>query len=213
MRNFSLAGVLALLSSAVLAAEVAQPARCSYEYSVWNVKRKTSSRRVKVDKPYAELTAAERSPEGCTPCREDQDEVTLSNGLRFQACRKLAPAFQKALELALAGGQRIVTVVGYRAQMSRGEADAHGDRTVLSNHAFGSALDLNEEHNGLYENCEAWSPRCRLRKDGPYKPGVDPLSFTDESPVVKALGEAGFHWGGRIAGRQKDFMHFSPSGY
>jgi hypothetical protein len=31
--------------------------------------------------------------------------------------------------------------------------------------------------------------------------------------VVRAFAAAGLRWGGAAAGEQKDFMHFSPSGY
>src|SRR3954471_5168094 len=102
-----LAGVLFL-------AATAEPARCTYEYSVWNASAKASLRHVKVDKLYADLTPAEKSPTvGCTPCREDQKTVTLSNGLHFEACRALAAGFEDALEAALSDGAQIVSVVGY----------------------------------------------------------------------------------------------------
>ncbi|MBI5243751.1 MAG: M15 family metallopeptidase [Elusimicrobia bacterium] len=97
--------------------------------------------------------------------------------------------------------------------MSRGPTDGRGNRTEISNHSFGAAVDLNEENNGLYEKCFAWSKKCALRKGGRYRPGEDPLSLREESPAVVELKKAGFLWGGRIAGNQKDFMHFSPTGY
>lgn len=205
-----------LLAAALLGAAWAQepaPAQCSYTYTVWNVKARKSLIRRKVSKAYSELTPAEKGPLGCTPCVEDQVEVALSNGLKFQVCKKAAEPVKKALEAALSKGQKIVSVVGYRAQMSKGDVDKDGNRTVLSNHAFGTAVDLNEEHNGLYENCIAWGPKCRLRKGGRYRPGTDPLSLTEESPAMAEMKAAGFEWGGKIEGRQKDFMHFSPTGY
>jgi hypothetical protein len=186
--------------------------RCTYEYTVWNVKEKRSIKKVRVDKPYGELEPREKSREGCTPCEEDQETIVLSSGLKFRACRVMASRLKGAMELALAKGQAIKTVVGYRAQMSRGQVDRDGNRTELSNHAFGVAVDINEEFNGLYSNCPHWSPTCELTKGGAYSPGK-PLSLVAESPIVVALGKAGFRWGGEIAGRQKDFMHFSPSGY
>jgi len=46
------------------------------------------------------------------------------------------------------------------------------------------------------------------------KKGVKtPTGLGETSPAVIDLGKAGFLWGGRIEGRQKDFMHFSPTGY
>jgi hypothetical protein len=38
-------------------------------------------------------------------------------------------------------------------------------------------------------------------------------SLTKESPIVIELKSIGFKWGGEIEGKQKDFMHFLPSGY
>ncbi|HAH07296.1 MAG TPA: hypothetical protein DCM05_12370 [Elusimicrobia bacterium] len=205
--------ILLLAAALAVPAEQAAAPKCSYTYTVWNVKAKKSLIRKTVSKAYGELTPSEKGPLGCTPCVEDQQEVVLSNGLKFQACKKAAEPVRKALEAALAKGQKIVSVLGYRAQMSKGAADKDGNRTELSNHAFGTAVDLNEEHNGLYENCISWGPKCRLRKGGKYRPGADPLSLTKESPALAELKAAGFEWGGKIEGRQKDFMHFSPTGY
>jgi len=166
-----------------------------------------------VSKAYAELTAAEKGPFGCTPCEEDQVDVRLSNGLGFRACGAVAQRVKAALEQSLVDGQKIAGVVGYRPQVSKGEMDALGNRTVLSNHSFGVAFDLSEEHNGLYNHCPHWGPGCALAKGGPYNPGGDPLSLTETSPAVRRMKEAGFDWGGLLPGRQKDFMHFSPNGY
>ena len=165
-----------------------------------------------VRKPRSELTREEQGPLGCTPCREDQTELALSNGLRFSACVHVAAKVKAALDRAIAHGQEILTVVGYRPQMSRGPVDAQGNRTELSNHSFGVAVDVNEEQNGLYDACLTWSPACRLRKGGPYRPGSRG-SIAPDGPLVAEMQAIGFEWGGRIAGRQKDFMHFSPTGY
>jgi hypothetical protein len=195
------------------AAALALSAQCHYSYTVWNVKARKSLIHRSVSKPYGELTRSEKGPLGCTPCEEDQADIVLSNGVGFKACRKAGPAIKTALDAALAKGQKIVSVVAYRPQVSKGPADASGNRTELSNHSFGAAVDLNEEHNGLYDNCPAWSKKCALRKGGAYRPGADPLSLSKESPAVVEMKKAGFLWGGEIEGRQKDFMHFSPTGY
>jgi hypothetical protein len=203
--------LLVLLSSpGAVPAEAAE--QCHYSYSVWNVKARKSLTRKEVVKPYAELTAKEQGPLGCTPCEEDQESILLSNGLKFKACRQASGAVRRALEAALSKGQRIVSIVGYRPQVSRGPVDPQGNRTELSNHSFGVAVDLNEEHNGLYERCPVWSPDCRLRKGGPYRPGTDPLSLTPDGPAVTELKKEGFLWGGLLEGLQKDFMHFSTAG-
>jgi hypothetical protein len=185
---------------------------CRYEYTIWNVHERRVVERRAVEKDRGDLSAEERGPFGCTPCREDQSEVTLGNGVRFLACTALAPRLREALDRALEQGQEIRTIVGYRPQMSRGPADASGNRTQLSNHSFGVAVDVNEMQNGLYDRCLVWSPGCRLLKGGPYRPG-ETGSIRAESPVVIEMEGIGLKWGGRIAGRQKDFMHFSPTGY
>jgi hypothetical protein len=202
-------------TAALLAAALAAPSftdTCRYEYTIWNTKEHRVTERRVVEKDRADLSAEERGPLGCTPCREDQAEVSLGNGLRFLACAALAPRLREALDRALAQGAEIRTLVGYRPQMSRGPVDARGNRTQLSNHSFGAAIDVNEMRNGLYDDCLVWSSACRLLKGGPYRPG-ETGSITADSPVVIELEVAGFKWGGRIAGRQKDFMHFSPTGY
>ena len=71
---------------------------------------------------------------------------------------------------------------------------------------------INEAWNGLYQDCAAWGPACVLMKGGPWKPS-DPRGLRRKSPLVVALGEAGLLWGGAIEGTQKDYMHFSPTGY
>lgn len=96
--------------------------------------------------------------------------------------------------------------------MTKGDVDALGHRTRFSNHSFGIAIDINEQQNGLYDRCIRFGPACRLRRGGVWNPD-QAGSLTRDSPVVKALGQIGLKWGGAIEGRQKDFMHFSPSGY
>jgi hypothetical protein len=119
---------------------------------------------------------------------------------------------RSALEKALRSGQKVEAVMGYRVQKSKGPLTAKGERTQWSFHSFGAAVDLNEAHNGLYDRCVRWGPGCRLIKGGRRKDD-DPLSIKATDPVVSSMKEAGFLWGGTISGRQKDFMHFSPSGY
>ncbi len=192
-------------AAAGLAPETREAAegRCTYHATVWSARLRRTVRTLEVEKPKAELRPEERGPLGCTPCREDQREIRLSNGVSFSACARLADRLKDALEGALADGARVETVVGYRAQYSKGALNAGGERTELSNHAFGAALDVNEGSNGLYDRCVAW---------GPWR-NADPLSHRPEHPVVRRMKAAGFSWGGEIAGRQKDFMHFSPTGY
>ena len=186
--------------------------RCTYSYTVWDTRQIASIPASPVDKPRSALTDAERGPMGCTPCSEDQRERSLSNGLTFQVCRTIADSVTAALEEALAAGVPIESVSGYRPIMSKGELDDQGRRTQLSRHAFGVALDINRDQNGLYGNCAHFGPDCTLLQGGPWRPGADPRSLSEGHPVVAALEAAGLRWGGRIEGSQKDFMHFSPDG-
>jgi hypothetical protein len=110
------------------------------------------------------------------------------------------------------GGAPIQEVVGYHVGRTRGDPDQAGRRTGFSNHAYGIALDINPARNGLYDRCEVFGTGCRLIRGGAWRPD-DPGALTADGPIVRRLAAAGFKWGGEIAGRQKDFMHFSPTGY
>jgi len=127
-------------------------------------------------------------------------------------CDRLANSVEDALNAMLVQGETIISVTGYRVGLTRGPLDTDGNRTEYSNHSFGIALDINAEFNGLYGNCIEFSAGCYLRKGGRWQPdrkgGLRANSLT-----VKVLKQIGFKWGGKIAGQQKDFMHFSPSGY
>lgn len=191
---------------------LASASTCTYQPLVWSKAEGRSIQAPEVRKPKSALTEAELGPKGCTPCEEDQVERHLQNGLPFTACAAVADNLLHALDQALAQGAIIESVSVYRPVLSRGPLDAAGRRTVLSDHAFGVAVDLNAEHNGLYDNCPAFSDSCLLIRGGPWKPGEDPLSITDQSPFVRLLGELGWAWGGQMDGKQKDFMHFAPSG-
>lgn len=185
---------------------------CSYEYQVWNRWKSKSEKRVVIKKDYKKLEDTEKGPLGCTPCKEDQQKVTLSNGLSFDVCKKIAEDIQAVLETSLAEGFPVTSVLGYRPQMSKGELDPEGYRTELSHHSFGVAIDVNREQNGLYDNCIKWGRGCRLIQGGKYNP-QSRLSIKEGSLLVTLMRQVGLKWGGKIRGRQKDFMHFSPSGY
>lgn len=184
---------------------------CRYTYTVWNANKRISEGPFTVQKLKSALTQAEKGSDGCSLCEEDQEDVTLSNGVKFRACRKYSMKFRAALEKILKEGKQVKTVVGYRPSISKGTLDSQGRRTEFSRHAFGVALDINEEFNGLYDQCIQWGPSCRLIKGGKYS-GSHPLSITRNSPEVRHFREEGFRWGGEIEGFQKDFMHFSPDG-
>lgn len=184
---------------------------CRYTYTIWNNQRKISEGPFTVTKSYKELSAFERSSEGCTICEEDQREVRLRNGVIFKVCKTVAGRIQDALNKSIAEGYVITQVTGYRPSMSKGALNSRGQRTEFSRHAFGLGIDINEQHNGLYDQCINWGPSCRLIKGGAYSK-THPLSITPDSPVTRHLKGIGFKWGGEIQGFQKDFMHFSPDG-
>lgn len=186
---------------------------CKYSYTVWNVRERTSKKIVKVQKDYSELKEFEVTEFGCTPCEVDQVRVKLINGIEFKICNKVASKIQDILNKAIKDGFELEEVVGYRAQMSKGKVNQNGERTELSHHSFGLAFDINPKSNGLYTNCYQWDPEiCRLIKGGIYNT-QNPKAILKNTKLVKSLNEIGFKWGGEIKGRQKDFMHFSLSGY
>jgi hypothetical protein len=185
---------------------------CEYSYTVWNMLLKKSEGPFHVNRPYSQLNKFEKSPEGCTPCESDQQIMQLKNGLRFTACKHFAQQFKMALDKALDSGRKIQTVLSYRPSISKGPPDSSGRRTIFSHHAFGTAIDINEDFNGLYGNCTTWNGACQLIKGGAYSP-MHPMSIRDNDEFVTNFKGIGLKWGGQIQGIQKDFMHFSFDGY
>ena len=116
------------------------------------------------------------------------------------------------LERLQSEGEPIFEIVGYRVGKSSGDLDRNGDRTKFSQHSFGIALDINPAQNGLYDHCVAFGPPCRLRRGGRWNPQTRG-ALTATGAIVSGMKEIGIRWGGEIPGQQKDFMHFSPSGY
>jgi hypothetical protein len=186
--------------------------QCVYTYTVWNTQTRKADGPFKVQKKYAELEAYEKGPLGCTPCEIDQREIMIKNGLKVKVCKNISAQLEKNLNEILKSGFPITSLTGYRTSISKGKADSQGRRTEFSHHAFGVAIDINEEKNGLYDHCLSWGPSCRLIKGGSYNPG-SAGSISPSSPVIKIMNSMKFQWGGSIQGLQKDFMHFSSDGY
>lgn len=204
------AGALLLLSNDPALAE---PASCTYTTYKWNVAQRKAVERKRVRHPYSQVAPFERdSLTGCTVCEEDQVVVRLPGLPPVRMCHAVAERVAPALTGLIEQGEPIFRIVAYRVGMTRGDTDAAGNRTRFSNHSFGIALDINDDRNGLYDHCIQYGPRCRLIKGGAWTPGKAG-SWTGNSAVVQALEQVGLRWGGQIAGRQKDFMHFSPTGY
>ncbi len=186
---------------------------CHYSTYKWNVNLRKAVEIKKVNKLRSELSTAEIDMvSGCSLCEEDQEIIRLPGLNEFKVCKKVAPKIKSVLIQLIEQGQPIHNVVGYRVGMTRGNVDAQGNRTQFSNHSFGVAIDINTDQNGLYDNCMQWSSKCRLIKGGPWDP-ANPASWTSDSITVRLFKQQGFLWGGEIKGQQKDFMHFSPTGY
>ncbi len=194
-------------------AEHSLSADCTYEMQVWNVNGKTSVNRQLVRHARSEMGIHETDPEtGCTVCSEDQEVVDVPPVPKFSLCYKLVPLVRFVLKDLIPKGAPIHTVVGYHVIKSRGGIDSSGNRTEFSNHSFGTAFDINPEQNGLYDNCVKFGPECKLIRGGAWKPGTVG-TLEKNGLIVKTLDQTGFLWGGEIEGKQKDFMHFSLTGY
>lgn len=192
---------------------IADTKTCTYTTYIWNVDAKKSIDHQVIKKPYAELTDSEKDPvTQCTVCEEDQIKIMLPGIQPFKVCKRVAGDIEKALLASIEDGQVISDVVGYRVGKTKGKVDAEGNRTDFSNHSFGTAIDINTAFNGLYDHCPQFGSTCRLIKGGHWRPG-DPGSITNDSPIIRHMRAIGFKWGGQIAGNQKDFMHFSVTGY
>ena len=192
---------------------LAEGPSCSYTTYKWNVHTRRAVEYRPVRHPYSELQRMEiHETTGCTVCEEDQVEIRLPGIDPFRVCNLLEQNIREALIGSMEKGERIFSVGGYRVGMTKGDIDSLGNRTRFSNHSFGVAIDINEQQNGLYDHCVSFGPGCRLRRGGIWKPG-QVGSLAPDSPIVRELKRIGLRWGGEIEGNQKDFMHFSPSGY
>lgn len=186
---------------------------CTYQTYQWNPSQKKALNIRKVRHPYNELSKEQVDPvTGCSICEEDQQNFKLTKDLSIKLCARIAPKVIPSLKELIASGQLINQLVGYRVGMTRGELDSKGNRTQFSNHSFGTAIDINSQQNGLYDNCLTFNRDCRLVKGGEWHPRK-PGSLTENSEIVRSFNRIGFQWGGQITGRQKDFMHFSITGY
>ena len=150
---------------------------------------------------------------GCSVCNEDQRWISVGNLNPIKVCKIISNQLESILNQALSRGFTISNLVGYRVGRTRGDLDADGKRTKFSNHSFGIAIDINSNSNGLYGKCPEFSQNCILRRGGPWQPDINPESISGNSFLVNAMRISGFRWGGMINGNQKDYMHFSISGY
>ena len=191
----------------------AEASSCTYKTYKWNVKLKRAVDLKTVQHSYSKLSKEEiDATTGCTVCQEDQVKINLPGLKSFSICKLLANDIEQTLLELIKQGEYIAEVTGYRVGMTRGKTDHEHNRTRFSNHSYGIALDINAQQNGLYDQCIKFSSNCRLIRGGPWNPSYKG-SMTSEGSIVRRMNQLGLQWGGLIAGKQKDFMHFSPSGY
>ena len=187
---------------------------CNYSSYSWNTITKQAEDHTTVSKPYSALLPDEiDAGTGCSVCIEDQRSLRVAGLKPFKLCKVIANQVESNLNRAVAQGFVITELTGYRVGRTRGDVDANGKRSGFSNHSFGIAIDVNPGSNGLYENCLEYSQDCVLRRGGKWQPEINLESISAEGDLVKMMKASGFKWGGEIMGRQKDFMHFSISGY
>ena len=186
------------------------------------VKKKTILRK-RVSKPYSKVTKAERAPKEprCTLCEEDQRSIQIGKLPTVKICYIYAQQVEDALRDLLKNKDfKITSLQGYRVGRTRG-AIKNGMRSELSNHSFGTAIDINRGQNGLYKRCKLKHPApqraedlkgCRLAHGGAWDPRSRPrTTITRGGPVFEAF-KSFWRWGGEIPGATKDFMHFSLTG-
>lgn len=213
MKNNIIIFSLLLTLLSISSITYATPSTCTYQTYKWNVKLKRAVERKTVRHSYSNLSQEEvDATTGCTVCQEDQIEIKLPGLKSFLVCKLLANDVEQILLGLITQGEFINEITGYRVGMTRGKTDNEQNRTRFSNHSYGIALDINAQQNGLYDQCITFSSACRLIRGGPWKPGYQG-SITREGGIVRQMEQLGLRWGGLIAGKQKDFMHFSPSGY
>jgi len=202
-----------LLTSFISSSVFAVDKSCSYSTYRWNTQLKKAVDFRQVKHSYSSLRPYEIDRlTGCTVCQEDQITLVIGNIKSFKVCKIIATGLRQQFTQLINSGAPINKIVGYRVGMTKGNIDYHGNRTQFSNHSFGIAIDINDEQNGLYDRCITFDSRCRLIKGGEWKV-ENKASLKPNSPIVISMKKLGFKWGGEIKGRQKDFMHFSPSGY
>ncbi len=190
-----------------------QKKKCSYNTWTWNTFEKRSEKHRRVIKSYDEITDIEiDKSSGCTVCEEDQVWIKLNGLTKVRVCQIYKKPIEEVLKNIIASGFPIIEITAYRVGKSKGPLDEHGYRTLFSNHSFGTAIDINRSRNGLYKNCLTFGSHCKLALGGTWDPS-QLGSITNDSIVVKSFNLINWNWGGQIKGRQKDFMHFSPSGY
>ena len=201
---------------------------CHYTTYQWSMKRKTGVNRRTISKTFGELKGDEIDPNDarCSVCEENQVWLRPAdhgwpNIKPVRVCDAHASKLGKALEEMAAGGAfTLIDLEGYRPGRTRG-AVVDGLRTQMSNHGYGTAVDINARHNGLYSGCNI-SPvtlegirRCRLAVGGAWDPVARPSTSVVRGGIPYRImtQSMGWKWGGEIGGGTRDLMHFSLTGF
>lgn len=207
------------------AAEKPSPS-CHYNVSSWSVARRTTVDHHAIRKNYADVTADERDPAEprCSICEEDQRQIVPAGlGWPNVGAFRVCAVYQKQIEDALSAIAKskefkILTLTGYRPGRTRGPV-VDGLRSQLSNHSFGTAIDINAGHNGLYGKCDIHEismeslRKCKLNVGGTWDPSKRKATSIVPNGVVYKAMSSFFKWGGEIHGNIRDLMHFSITGY
>ena len=207
-RKFLFLLIFTLLSDSALAEKL-----CTFSSYQWNTQQRKAVGFKRHQILYSELNDSQRDAlTGCTLCQEDQVTLEYPGLPSFKVCHVLAATLRAELDKLFKAKVSITSIEAYRVGKTKGPIDEQGNRTQYSNHSFGVAIDFNADFNGLYTNCIEFNDNCRLIKGGPWHPRQKE-SLHPSHPIVLAMRSIGLKWGGEILGKQKDFMHFSPSGY
>ena len=201
---------------------------CNYTTYQWSMKRKTGVNRRTISKTFGALTGDEIDPNDprCSVCEENQVWLRPADHgwpkiKPVRVCDAYVGKLASALEeMAKAGNFTIVDMEGYRPGRTRG-AVVDGLRTQMSNHGYGTAIDINARHNGLYAGCNIKPVtveslrRCRLAVGGAWDPVARPATTVvqDGTPYRVMVQSVGWKWGGEIPGSTRDLMHFSLTGF
>jgi len=205
-----------------------KPTTCTYKTYTWSsAKRRTVDHKT-VKKSYSKIGNDERDPDNpkCTVCSEDQvtvdpAELGIEGVKPIKVCYVYADKVKQALKTIHGSGEfKVVELTGYRVGRTRGRI-VNGLRTKMSNHSFGTAIDINAKHNGLYSKCNIPKvtvkalAKCARRHGGDWDPKRRPkLTITSSGIVYKTfLNNVGWKWGGEISGNTRDMMHFSITGF
>jgi poly-gamma-glutamate synthesis protein (capsule biosynthesis protein) len=86
-----------------------------------------------------------------------------------------------------------------------------GGTTKLSEHAFGTAIDINPVQNPYVTRAGTYPPQGEAYDEAHERKGDVTGIILEGDPVTQAFKDAGWSWGGNWK-TKKDFQHFSLTG-